>query len=208
MRILAVSDVESRYYYDYYTPGRLSEFDLIVACGDLRREYLEFLVTMSNRPLLYVRGNHDDGLLENPPEGCVCIDGRLYVHEGVRFLGLGGSYRYRPGENMYTERQMARRVRRLWPAIRLRGGFDVLVTHAPARRLNDFDTLTHRGFECFRGLLDRYHPAYHIHGHIHRSYGVNIPQRTTYGQTTVINAYEHCVITVRQPGTHIAETGG
>ena len=196
MRVLAVSDVESRYYYDYYTPGKLAGLDLIVACGDLRREYLEFLVTMANRPLLYVPGNHDDGFSAAPPEGCVCIDGRLHVHEGVRFLGLGGSYRYRQGTNMYTERQMARRIRRLWPSIRMHGGFDVLVTHAPARHVNDFDSLSHRGFECFGELLDRYHPQYFLHGHIHKNYGVSIPQKTVCGATAVINAYDHCIIDI------------
>ncbi len=194
MRILAVADVPSRYYYDYYTPGKLSEFDLILACGDLRREYLEFLVTMSNRPLFYVPGNHDDSFSEAPPEGCVCLDGTLAVHNGVRFLGLGGSYRYREGANMYTEREMERRILRLRPAIRRHDGFDILVTHAPARHINDFDTLPHRGFECFTELLDRYHPAYFVHGHIHRNYGVNVPQRTQYGDTVIVNAYEHCRI--------------
>ena len=33
MKILAVSDVEAKYYYDYYVPGKLREFDLIIACG-------------------------------------------------------------------------------------------------------------------------------------------------------------------------------
>ena len=196
MRVLTVADVESRYFYDFYTPGKLSEYDLILACGDLRREYLEFLVTMANRPLLYVPGNHDEGFEEKPPEGCTCIDGRIHVHNGVRFLGLGGSYRYRPGTYMYTERQMAQRVRRLWPSIRRHGGFDVLVTHAPARHINDFESVSHRGFECFVTLMDRYHPSYFVHGHIHRSYGVNIPQRTEYGATTVINAYDHCTLDI------------
>ena len=196
MRILTVADVESRYFYDFYKPGKLSEFDLIIACGDLRRHYLEFLVTMANRPLLYVPGNHDDSFAENPPEGCICIDDKVYVHEGIRFLGLGGSFRYRKGENMYTERQMARKIRKLWPAIQLRGGFDVLVTHAPARHLNDFDSLSHRGFDCFNDLLDRYEPDYFIHGHIHKNYGIKIPQRTVRGNTTVINAYDHCIIEI------------
>ena len=191
MRILAISDVESRYFYDFYTPGKLAEYDLILACGDLRREYLEFLVTMANRPLLYVRGNHDDGLKDHPPEGCICVDDKLYVHEGVRILGLGGSFRYRPGENMYTEGQMRRRIARLQPAIWLHGGFDILLTHAPARGLGDLDTRVHRGFECFVELLDRYQPQYFIHGHVHRNYGVHIPQKTMRGETAVINACEY-----------------
>ncbi len=196
MHILAVADVESRFYYDYYKPGRLDGFDLILACGDLPREYLEFLVTMANRPLLYVHGNHDESYVDRPPEGCICIDDKLYVQDGVRFLGLGGSYRYRQGTYMYTERQMARRVRRLWPSIQRWGGVDVLVTHAPARHLNDFDSMSHRGFECFNGLLDRYRPRYFVHGHIHKNYGMSIPQRTVHGDTVVINACESCVIDI------------
>lgn len=194
MRILAVSDVPSRAYYDFYTPGKLKDFDLILACGDLKKEYLEFLVTMANRPLLYVPGNHDESFTDRPPEGCVCIDGKVYEHQGVRFLGLGGSHKYREGAYQYTEREMAARVRRVKPAIRKSGGFDVLVTHAPARGLNDFDTLAHRGFECFNDLLDRYEPKYFVHGHIHKNYGTNLPRETRRGSTTVINAYEHWTI--------------
>ena len=192
MKILAVADVEAKYFYDYYQPGKLKEFDLILACGDLRRAYLEFLVTMAGCPVLYVRGNHDDGLEVNPPEGCVCVEDRIYVHEGVRILGLGGSFRYREGDNMYTERQMRRRIRRLCFQLWKHKGFDILLTHAPARGVNDFDSLSHRGFECFTKLLDRYKPRYFIHGHIHKNYGARIPQKTQRGDTMIINACEYC----------------
>ena len=194
MKILAVSDEEAKRFYDFYRPGSLNEYDLILACGDLKREYLEFLVTMARCPLLYVHGNHDEALDDAPPEGCVCIDGRLYVHEGVRILGLGGSYRYRDGKHMYTEAQMRRRILRLLPKIRKYGGFDILVTHAPARGLNDLDSLAHRGFECFGALLEKYAPRYFIHGHIHRGYAARVPQRTLHGATTVVNACGWCAI--------------
>ena len=193
MKILAVADEESRYYYTHYQPGRLKEFDLIIACGDLSKSYLEFLVTMARCPLLYVHGNHDDAFDQDPPEGCVCIDDRVYTFNGVRFLGLGGSHKYKKkAKYMYTEKQMRRRIRRLWLPIWWHKGFDILVTHAPARHINDFDSISHRGFECFRTLLERYQPSYFIHGHIHKNYGVNIPQRSEFGNTTVINACEHC----------------
>lgn len=193
MRILAVSDVNAAAYYDYYTPGKLDGIDLILACGDLRREYLEFLVTMSHCPLVYVHGNHDDGLDEAPPEGCVCADGKLVVVNGLRILGLGGSYRYRDGAHMFTEKEMRGHIRALRFQILRRHGFDILLTHAPARHVNDFDSLSHRGFECFLALLDKYHPRYFIHGHIHMNYGVHIPQKTVRGDTTIINAYEYCL---------------
>ena len=46
MKILAVADEEAKYYYDFYMPGRLDEFDLILACGDLKAKYLEFLAKL------------------------------------------------------------------------------------------------------------------------------------------------------------------
>jgi Icc-related predicted phosphoesterase len=191
MRILAIADEEARYYYDYYTPGKLDEIDLILACGDLKREYLEFLITMGHCPVLYVRGNHDDSFAERPPEGCICIEDQIYVYQGVRILGLGGSHKYRDGENMYTERQMRWRVAKLWFQLRRYKGFDILLTHAPARNLNDFDSMSHRGFQCFGELLEKYEPKYFIHGHIHKNYGYKIPRLTKHGKTTVINAWEY-----------------
>ncbi len=193
MRILAIADEESRYFYDYYTPGKLDEFDLIIACGDLHRSYLEFLVTLAHCPVVYVCGNHDESFVTQPPEGCICIDDQIFVYKGVRIMGLGGSYRYREGTYMFTEGQMRRRILKMWLPLLKNGGFDILVTHAPARHLNDLDNLTHRGFECFNDLLDRYHPAYFVHGHIHKNYGIKIPQRQQRGDTTVINAFEYCI---------------
>lgn len=192
MRILAVSDVESKYLYDYYKPGRLDGFDLIISCGDLSPEYLEFLVTMADCPLVYVHGNHDTFTRE--PEGCVCIDNAVYEINGVRIAGLPGCHRYREGKYMFTERQMETMVRRLKRPIHKLRGVDILVAHAPARHLNDFDTVTHRGFECFHTILDHYRPALFLHGHIHTNYGSRIPRRTVHGDTTVINACDYCVI--------------
>lgn len=192
MRILAVSDVEAKYLYDYYKPGKLADYELIIACGDLLPEYLEFLVTMAGCPLLYVHGNHDD--YEREPGGCICIDNRVVEINGVRIGGLPGSYRYRDGKYLFTERQMQSMTRKLRLSILRHRGLDILVTHAPARHLNDFDNLTHRGFECFNKLLDRYRPKLFLHGHIHSSYGARIPRRTRRGDTLVVNACDHCTV--------------
>ncbi len=193
MKILVISDIEARRFYDFYRPGMLKQFDCIISCGDLKVEYLEFLVTMSGRPLFYVHGNHDDDFFREP-QGCVCIDDKIVTFNGVRILGLGGSHRYRKGKYMYTEKQMKRRILRLKPSLLLHKGLDILVTHAPARHLNDFDTIPHRGFECFNDLLDKYQPRYFLHGHIHRNYNFGIPQKTERGATTVINAFEYCIV--------------
>ena len=195
MKILAVSDVPSDRYYEYFKEGMLDEFDLILSCGDLRPEYVEFLVTMAHCPLVYVHGNHDDSYGRDP-QGCICADDKIVEVNGLRILGLGGSFFYRDGKYMYTENQMRSRIRRLWLQLKKRRGFDILLTHAPARGLNDLDTIPHRGFECFNTLMDKYEPSYFFHGHVHRNYGVHIPQITQRGKTTVVNAYEYCVIEI------------
>ena len=111
MKILAVADEESKYLWDYYEEGKLEGIDLILSAGDLNPKYLSFLVTLATVPVLYVHGNHDDKYEQDPPEGCTCIEDKIFVYNGVRILGLGGSMRYRPGKHQYTDREMARRVR-------------------------------------------------------------------------------------------------
>ena len=76
MKILILSDNEDPYLWDYYTKGRLDEYDLILSAGDLKAEYLSFLVTMAHVPVFYVHGNHDTDYEKNPPEGCDCIEDR------------------------------------------------------------------------------------------------------------------------------------
>lgn len=197
MKILTVADEESPIYYDFYKPGKLHEFDLILACGDLSASYLEFLVTMARCPLLYVHGNHDDSYEKKPPEGCICIEDTIYNYNGLRIMGLGGSQRYRSdGKNMYTEREMRFRILKMQFQLWKNKGFDVLLTHAPARGINDLDDLPHRGFESFNSLMDSYQPKYMIHGHIHRNYGVKIPQKTQVGNTMVVNAFEYCKLEI------------
>ena len=113
MKILAIADEESAYLWDHFEKEKLKGIDLIISCGDLDPRYLSFLATFTSAPVLYVHGNHDEKYREMPPEGCICIDDAIYVHDGVRILGLGGSMRYRNGEHQYTEWDMKRRVGKL-----------------------------------------------------------------------------------------------
>ena len=188
MNLLLISDEEDKYLWDFYKPGRLKGIDLILSAGDLKAEYLSFLVTMANRPLLYVPGNHDGGYAQRPPEGCQCIDGKLVTVGGLRILGLGGSALYNGGPHQYTEKQMRRRIHRLRLKLALTSGVDIVLTHAPVRGFGDEDNMTHQGFEAFLPLLDQYQPRYLVHGHIHQRYGVNRPRCYQYNETTIVNA--------------------
>lgn len=194
MRILVLADQESKSLYEYYQPEKLEGVDLIIACGDLPREYLEFFATMTHVPVLYVLGNHDHWHDRAKPGGCTCIEDDIFVYRGVRFLGLGGSMRYHPqASRQYTEGQMKRRIMGLWWKLIQRRGFDVLVTHAPAQDIHDLPDLPHKGFGCFRALLDQYHPHLFVHGHVHANYG-GFKRVDYYKDTMVVNAYDHYFI--------------
>ena len=99
MKVLCISDEECPALREYYTPGKLDGYDLILSCGDLKASYLSFLVTVAKCPLFYVHGNHDDSFAWAPPEGCDCIDDYVVEYNGIRFLGLGGSPWYHPGDH-------------------------------------------------------------------------------------------------------------
>ncbi len=193
MRILAIADEESKALWDYFDRSMLEGIDLIISCGDLDPRYLSFLVTFYSGPVLYVHGNHDGKYEQIPPEGCTCIENKLFVYKGVRILGLGGSMRYKPGPHQYTESEMKQRVTRLWFQLFRRRGFDILVAHAPAYQLNDGRDLPHQGFKIFRTLMEKYKPKFFLHGHVHLTYGRNYKRYDKYMDTHVINAYERCV---------------
>ena len=196
MRILALADEELALFWDSYVPGRLREYDLILSAGDLKAAYLSFVVTMARAPVLYVHGNHDTGYAVTEPEGCDCIDGKIVEYRGLRVLGLGGCVWYRPGDHQYTQKQMAKRIRKLKWDIAKYGGVDIVVTHAPPAGVGDSDDRAHQGFESFLELIDRYHPMYLLHGHVHKSYSMDFLREREYHGTQVINVCEKYVLDI------------
>jgi Icc-related predicted phosphoesterase len=196
VKILIVADEESPYLWDNYRPGNLDGIDLILSAGDLKASYLSFLVTMASRPLLYVHGNHDTRYAQNPPEGCDCIDDKLVTVKGLRILGLGGSRMYNGGGHQYTERQMEKRIKHLKFKLHRSGGVDIVLAHAPVRGYGDEENIAHQGFEAFLPLLDKYKPAYFIHGHIHKSYSSRLIREREYGETKIINGSGRYVLEI------------
>jgi len=193
VKILLLSDVESKYIWDHFDREKFKDIDLVISCGDLKAQYLSFVVTMIKAPLFYVHGNHDVEYITNPPEGCECIDDKLVIYKGIRIVGLGGSKYYNSDIFQYTELQMEMRIAKLKPRIWWNKGFDILVTHAPAYSLGDGQDLCHKGFKAFNRLLDKYQPKYFFHGHVHLNYS-NMQRIIKYKNTTIINAYNYYIV--------------
>lgn len=193
MRILAISDIESKFIHDFFDPECFKDISLVLAAGDMNAEYLSYVVTMLNVPLLYVYGNHDARLLNHPPEGCTCIDGQVYEHNGLRIAGLGGCMTYTGGQFQYTEKEMAKRIKK--NRFKYRKGIDLLLTHAPALGLGDGSDQAHTGYTCFLEMMDKYKPKIMVHGHQHLNYG-KLERNHQYGSTKIINAYDYIIFDV------------
>jgi uncharacterized protein len=198
MRILAVSDVEDEAVADSLA-SKVGTIDLVVGCGDLTYEYLDYLATALGVPLRAVHGNHDapPETRDDPAIGVwwkgIDLHGRVTSVDGVLFGGLEGSPRYSDGPYQSGELDVWLAILRMAPSLvlnRLRRGrfLDVLVTHAPPRGIHDQRDKAHRGFVALRTFLRLFRPRYHLHGHTH-VYDSRTETTTQFGRTTVINAY-------------------
>ena len=189
IHVLFLADEPDKGMWDFFEKSKLEGIDLIISCGDLPPQYLSFLATYFKGDVLYVHGNHDECYDKTPPDGCICIEDKVYEYKGLRIAGLGGSMEYNGGTYQFSEKDMAKRVKRLRRRIKWKKGIDILVTHSPAADINDSDDLPHKGFQCFHNLLDEFQPQVFAHGHVHMSYSFNQPRIDTHRDTTIINAY-------------------
>jgi Icc-related predicted phosphoesterase len=164
--------------------------EAVISCGDMPAPYLEYITSVLNLPLFYVRGNHDGQYKYYPPGG-QDMHLRIIAYNGLVFAGLEGCIRYNKEDVQYTEGEMAVMVLRLIQKALiyrlLRGrGIDLMVTHSPPRGIHDLEDRAHRGFQSFNRLLRWLQPRYMIHGHVD-THDSRRPTRTQVGQTEVIN---------------------
>ncbi len=181
---------------------RYNDIELVVSCGDMPAVYLEFIVSVLNVPLFYVRGNHDERYNESPPGG-EDLHRRVVRYKGLTFAGLEGSMRYNTGKIQYTDREMTRMVlsmgKRLLPRRLAHGhGVDVLITHSPPFGIHDRDDLPHTGFKGLRYFMAWYRPRYLLHGHVH-TYDRRDTIRTQFHDTCVMNINPVKVLDINPP---------
>jgi uncharacterized protein len=218
MRLLCVADHVDPFIYSNGLKSRFGNVDMVLSSGDLRLEYYDFIVSTLNKPLFFVYGNHhlegrsDHGGLSmgSPQEawsggvGATCLEGKVLRFKGLILAGLGGSIWYNGGENQYSDFTMFLAMLRLmlpmlWHRI-FHGRFlDVLVTHSPPYGINDLPDPCHTGFRTLLWFMRTFKPRYLVHGHVHL-YDRNATREAHYGETTIINAYDHILLDLETRG--------
>jgi Icc-related predicted phosphoesterase len=210
MKVLCIADHVDPLIYSSALKARFSDIDFVISAGDLSLEYYDFIISVLNKPLFFVFGNHClDGRREftgghdltksqSAGSGATYLEGRVVKQKGVILAGLGGSNWYNGGENQYTDASMFLSMIRLFPKLiwnkLFRGRYlDMLVTHAPPYGINDLPDPCHKGFKIFLWFMRVFKPKYLIHGHVHL-YDRNAAREGRYWETRVINAYDHVVV--------------
>ena len=211
MKILAVSDT----VIDRLDSAQGAEYfrgvELILGCGDLPFEYLEFLVSVFNVPLLFVPGNHDPQIDQHNPsaraDGCCLLDQRVTRIKGLNLAGLGGSIRYKPvPPNQYSQHEMYWRSLSLLPGllkIRLQTGhgLDIMIAHSPPQGIHDDnEDPAHTGFSALRDFIRVFQPRYFLHGHTLDYKNNFAPPAAMLGATTIININPYRVLEVEPYG--------
>ena len=198
-KVLAVSDIELDFIYSSRVRERFQHIDMIIGCGDLPYYYMEYLISVLNKPLFFVRGNHSNIVeytsegSQSEPRGGVDLHNKVVIEHGIILAGIEGSLKYRDAPFQYSQPGMWMHVLHLIPALlrnqAIYGRYlDVFVSHAPPWGIHDQSDLPHQGIKAFRWLIKVFKPAYHFHGHIHL-YRHDEVKVTRYLNTNVINAY-------------------
>jgi uncharacterized protein len=213
MKVLCVADHVDPFIYSSGLKARYSDVDLVISAGDLRFDYYDFIISVLNKPLYFVNGNHHvpqrqresafEGLKVNGSRweafgGATRLEGRVRRVKGLLLAGLGGSIWYNGGENQYSDLRMYLNIvtllpRLLWNRVFHGRYLDILVTHSPPYGINDLPDRCHTGFRSFLWFMRAFRPRYLVHGHVHL-YDRNAAREAVYGQTRVINAYDHVII--------------
>jgi len=222
MKILCVADHIDPLVYSLNNKERFKDVSLVLSAGDLPMEYLGFISSTLNKPVLFVFGNHnlkrlelfskgskqfpysdDEDRFNSNHYGSVHIDNRCLKEQGLLIAGLGGSIRYNDGENQFTDLQMFFKIIRMFPRLfinkLLHGRYlDILLTHAAPFGIQDKDDPCHRGFKSFKWFMKIFKPVFLLHGHIHL-YSNNSCRESRYMHTRVINVYDHFVLETNRP---------
>jgi Icc-related predicted phosphoesterase len=154
MRTLVVADEEQ---IDF---DRELRADLLISCGDLTDEFILRVAEMTLcRHIFAVKGNHDSAAAFHP----LIKDLHLTVHEheGVKFGGFNGCWRYKPRGDFLYEQEDVEKALESFPPV------DVFVAHNSPHLIHQWDDSVHVGFKAFNAYIERTRPQVLIHGHQH-----------------------------------------
>ena len=225
MKILAVSDKDDSKLQACILQNCkfLHDIDIVISCGDISNQYLEFLADSLKKPLFFVKGNHKNfhpsdqkgyldkfisDLYDSDKQfinGGVNLHARIEPYGDYIIIGFEGSMKYNSGPSQYTQQEMTKIVKKIETALYLVQLKDsilgrkqkkiIVVSHAPVAGIHDQPDLCHQGFARFKNFINKFKPAVWLHGHIHFN-DQRDAQITKIENTLVVNAYGFHIVDI------------
>lgn len=244
MKILCVSDYVDPLIYNPKVKEIFPDIDLILCAGDLPMDYIDFIVSVFNKPTYFVFGNHNlkdyhyyhkSANPEATPaghygdvshaHGAIYAGFKSFVNHQLSFTdpatgkktplliaGTSGTCKYNKGLNQFSDFEMKLKLIKLLPKLfinKVKYGryLDIFLTHATPRHFHDHEDPCHVGFPCYNWFLQKIKPTYMVHGHIHL-YDLREERIGKFDETTVVNAYAHCIIELPNTNLNTNELNG
>ena len=145
MKILCVSDMIDPLIYNQNASSLFTDIDMILCAGDLPMDYVDFIVSVFNKPTYFIFGNHNlnefhyyHAGVPAPAEKRGEVKGHGAAYCGFRVIrdrtlsftdpetgkktplliaGVSGSRKYNNGLNQYSEGEMKRRLIGMIPSL-------------------------------------------------------------------------------------------
>lgn len=171
MKLLCCADLHNSFDLTHFeTQTYDKEPDIIVTLGDISVQDLRIIKRTADNlgiPAIGVCGNHDEPFVLQS----VDIDdlhGKVKTIDGVSFVGIGGSLRYKRSNYMFLTQQQSIDIAKKLPRA------DVLITHDKAYIGWFADTKAqyakdpHAGLVGIAQYVRKNKPKYHLYGHLHK----------------------------------------
>jgi len=183
MLILHLSDTHSK----HHELRNLPPADIIIHSGDIsfagsENEVMDFIEWFGDLPYKYkifIAGNHDDCLfganIDGLPQNCFYLCNSGVTIQGIKFYGTP----------MFMEDAMSGDYDR--NIQKIPSDTDVLITHQPPYCILDYSANKNYGDRNLLQIVLKTKPKYHLFGHIHKAYGIEKSEHTTFVNSSILS---------------------
>jgi Icc-related predicted phosphoesterase len=194
MRVVCISDTHGAY-------GRLDvpDGDILVHAGDITahgrpiefKDFNDWLGGLPHTHKVVIAGNHDAALAQQSMDFAKSVlsnahylQDSMVVVDDVRIYGAPWTPEFNGWHFMLPRGSAA--FRKKWSKIP--EGLDILLTHGPPAGKCDYSKHQqfYVGCDYLREAVLKTRPRFHVFGHVHESYGVQMGEHTTFINASIM----------------------
>jgi Icc-related predicted phosphoesterase len=183
MLILHLSDTHSK----HHELRNLPPADIIIHSGDISfagsenevMDFIEWFGALPYKYKIFIAGNHDFCLfgsnIDGLPQNCFYLRNSSVTIQGVKFYGIPMFMEDLLSGDYDTNMQ------------KIPSDTNVLITHQPPYCMLDYSANINYGDRNLLKIVLKVQPKYHLFGHIHKAYGIEKSEHTTFANAAILS---------------------